>query len=373
MLSGNPTSPVINPSDPNLVTLVIGGMSFTGWAGVTITQNVDSCADQFSLSAPFNPSRADLLKALQPWMLCYIFIGPDLVLTGYLEKFDTQFDSSFRRVTVEGRSKTGQLVDCIVPGGAGNHQWLAGGKTLQGIAAELCQPFGITVGGYDTAPLAAIIDTDETIFRFLDRIAQGKAVNGIVIPGLMQAIAKISCDALGRLVIQPPYPTGPAVASLIEGKGPFLKGTSSYDATKRFSQYQIFPEGNVGQPMGSASDPAVATYRPGGKRTGDIYGQDANLLAVYERGMAYIAALSVSVDTVGWRTPKTPAEDPPTGPVWQKNTLIVLQAPSIRIANEAQFMIAGATMTLNEEGRRTLRLCPPGSYVGQLPKVEPWA
>ena len=37
-------------------------------------------------------------------------------------------------------------------------------------------------------------------------------------------------------------------------------------------------------------------------------------------------------------------------------------------------MVAGVTLTLNEEGRRTmLRLCPPGSYVGQLPKVEPWA
>ena len=301
MLSGNPTSPTINPSDPNLVTLVIGGMSFTGWAGVTITQNVDSCADQFSLSAPFDPSFVNLLSSLQPWTVCYIYIGSDLVLTGYLEKFDTHHDDKSRKTVVEGRSKTGQLVDCIVPGAA-NHQFAG---TLQQIASQLCQPFGITVGGqYDTGTLYPIIDTEETIFKFLDRCAQGKAVNGMVIPGLTQAIAKISCDGLGRLVIQPPYPGGSPVASLIEGKGPYLGGDTSYDASKRFSQYQVFPEGKQTVALGLAKDPAVTLYRPTGKATGDIFGQDPSLIAAYERGIAYIAASSFSVNCVGWRTPK---------------------------------------------------------------------
>jgi prophage tail gpP-like protein len=371
MLSGNPTSPVIAPSDPNLLTLVIGGKSFTGWAQLTFTQNVDTCADAFAMVAPFDPSRMDLVTALVPWSLCYLYIGPDLVLTGYLEKIDTHHDERSRRVTVEGRSKTGQLVDCIVPGAA-NHQF---NGTLQQIAQALCQPFGITVGGqYDTDPMYPIIDTEETIFKFLDRCAQGKAVNGMVIPGITQAVAKISCDGLGRLTVLPPYPSGSPVATLIEGKGPYLGGDTSYDATKRFSQYQIFPEGKQTVALGLAADPAVKLYRPTGKATGDIFGQDPNTLAKYERGMAYIAASSFSTRATGWRTPKTPAEATPTGPVWLKNTLITLQAPSIRIAQEAQFMIAGATMTLNEEGKKTtLRLVPPGSYVGQLPAVEPWA
>ena len=370
MLSGNPTSPVITTSDQDLVTLVVGGMSFTGWAGLTLTQNVDTCADAFALSAPFDPSRADLLKALKPWTICYIYIGQDLILTGYLEKFDTHHDGQSRKITVEGRSKTGQLVDCIVPGASGRQFT---GMTLQQIAAQLCQPFGITVGGqYDTRAVSPIMDTDETIFKFLDRVAQGVGLDGIPIPGVTQAIAKLTSDGLGRLVIQPPYPSGSPVASLIEGKGPYISGDSSYDATRRFSQYEIYPEANQTIPIGHATDPAVTAYRPTGKKTGDLF-SDAKLLAAYERGIAYLSSLSVSIGVSGWRIPKTPAEDPPTGPVWLKDTLITVQAPSIRIPVEAQFMIAGATMTLNEEGRKTtLRITPPGSYVGQLPKVEPW-
>jgi prophage tail gpP-like protein len=374
MLSGAVTSPSVQTSNIEDITLVIGGMSFTGWAGLTVMQNVDTCADGFSLSAPFDPTNLKLLSSLRPWTTCYLFIGQDKIITGFLEKFDTHHDGNMRRIIVEGRTITGQLVDCaLVPGAQG---FGFDNMTLVQIAQSVCTPFGITVSNaYDTSPMSVIIDKSETVFQFLNRIAQGKAVNGVIIPGVTKAIAKISCDGLGRLTVLPPYPSGSPVASLIEGQGPYLGGDSLYDTTRRFSQYRIYVEGEkVLIPLGVSIDPVVSLYRPTARQTGDIFGQDPTLLATYEKGIAYLASTTIAVRVAGWRAPLTPSQDPPAGPVWQKNTLVTLKAPSIRIPTETQFMVCGVTMTMNDEGKTTLlRLTAPGSYVGQMPAVEPWA
>lgn len=354
------------------VTLIVGGKTFLGWTGVSIESNVETCADGFSLTMPFDPSRLDLLASFQPWTIARLYIGNDLVLTGYLEDFPTHHDATTRTMTVGGRSLTGQLVDCVWEGGR-DFNW----STLGHLAAQLAQPYGIqVVVQNDTGVITlAKIEDEETVFKFLDRIAQGKSADGLSIPGVTRAIAKISGDERGRLVIAPPYPSGAPVASLIEGQGPYLGGDSDYNATRRFSRYCTYVEGDqAGVPLGQASDPAVKLYRPTAKLTGAIYDQDPNLLAKYERGMAYLSSSTFSVVIAGWRVPKQPAEDPATGPVWRKNMLVTVKAPSIRVPKEAQFMVAGVRMQLSGQTSKTttLRLAPPGSYVGQLPAVEPW-
>ena len=53
------------PSD--IVRLVINGSEIAGWTGATISMNLDTIADAFSVSAPFDHEKKDIRDAFRPF------------------------------------------------------------------------------------------------------------------------------------------------------------------------------------------------------------------------------------------------------------------------------------------------------------------
>ena len=51
-------------------------------------------------------------RRIRPGDLCQVFIGNDLVLTGFVDATPIRYDGNAVGVGVKGRSKTADLVDC---------------------------------------------------------------------------------------------------------------------------------------------------------------------------------------------------------------------------------------------------------------------
>lgn len=70
---------------------------------------------------------------------CRVLVDGLAVITGYVDDVRISCSASEHSVTVRGRDKTGDLVDCCAP------SMQLAGASLAVIARNLCAPFGIEV------------------------------------------------------------------------------------------------------------------------------------------------------------------------------------------------------------------------------------
>ena len=108
----------------NQVRLLVGSSEYGGWKAVRISAGIERQARDFDLDVTDRwPGQTSIPRRIQPGDVCQLFIGPDLVLTGYVDATPIKYDGRSVSVGVRGRSKTADLVDCCpVPSGttAGN-------------------------------------------------------------------------------------------------------------------------------------------------------------------------------------------------------------------------------------------------------------
>jgi len=106
----------------NTVTLKIGKINrgsapenFYHWKDVSITSSLDSLASSFYVSTTAKlPDGKKIVEAFQIGDGVQVYIGNNLVLTGYIEQRPVSYTATSMSATIQGRSKTGDLVDCSV-------------------------------------------------------------------------------------------------------------------------------------------------------------------------------------------------------------------------------------------------------------------
>ncbi len=120
------------------VVITVGGQPVTGWEKVEITLRAEGFPNTFELTMSSQQQIETLAIA---GAACTIAIGDDLVITGYLDRDVTRATPTSHTLTLIGRGKTQDLVDC-------SGEWPSGQLTsvdaLQ-VATTLAQPYGITV------------------------------------------------------------------------------------------------------------------------------------------------------------------------------------------------------------------------------------
>ena len=103
----------IYPDPANQVRLVVNGQEFGGWKSVRIEGGIERQARSFDLEVTDRwPGQTDIPRRIRPFDACQVFIGNDLVLTGYVDATPIKYDGKSVGVGVKGRSKTADLVDC---------------------------------------------------------------------------------------------------------------------------------------------------------------------------------------------------------------------------------------------------------------------
>lgn len=103
--------------DPkNKVSIRVDGKKYEGWLEVSIQANIDQLCRQFAMRVTDNfPGNIAFAKRLKAGQLVEVFIGTDLVCTGYIVSTPIRYDARNISVEVHGKSRTIDLVECCLP------------------------------------------------------------------------------------------------------------------------------------------------------------------------------------------------------------------------------------------------------------------
>ncbi len=234
------------------VALYVNGVIHRGWQSVTISRALDSLSGNFTVamterlttqSAPLKIAAADAVQ---------VRVDNQPLITGYIDSVNVSYDDRTHSITVSGRDKTADLIDCSAP----SQHFVK--LTLQQIAEILCQPYGISViNQVDTLVIDDVKNEEgETVFEMLEKLARANNV-------------LLTTDGLGNLLITQGG-LGLSAGTLQLGKN-IKAGSGGYDFKDRYSLYigkgsipgndEVFAE-SAAQITGQSIDAAMPRYRP---------------------------------------------------------------------------------------------------------------
>ncbi len=325
-------------------TLLIGGAKYEGWTSVNITRSLEAIAGSFELTVSERFPGEPLSRPIRPGAECRVELDGTPVLTGYVDDVEPRYDKGAHEITVRGRDKTGDLVDCSAEGRAWKN------STLQEIAGDLCAPFGISVAynvGASKLFKDFTISGGEAVFEALDRAARMRGV-------------LLTSDGLGRLVIT--RASTEKAGSVLKRGLNILSASGQFSHRDRFSAYTVKGQARgsdntlgpaVFSQKGEARDTGISRHRPlivTAEDAGDA--ADFQTRADWEKNHRYGQSNRVSVTVPGWAHP---------GGLWRPNVRVKITDDWLGM--DTELLIAGVTYRLDAGGTVTeLELAPPGAF-----------
>lgn len=332
---------------PPRAALTIGGRRYEGWTALRITRSLESACGQFELQLATREYSNAPRWPLRTNDACSIEVDGEAVIRGYIDTVHPQVDADGYSITVSGRDRAADLVDCSAVHKPGS--WT--GRSIEAIAAELAQSFGIAV--------TAKADTGEKVKRFA--LQQGETVYAAIdrLARYRGLLAVSNSD--GDIELIRPG-AGAVVARLVEGQN-ILSGGATHDAKDRFSQYIVKGQASGDDQVngkaaaavkGEASDPGVSRYRPL-----ILIGEDQSTIAGVRSRAAFEATTRAAksqratVAVFDWRRPD--------GPLWTPDVLVSLTSPFLLI--DGTMLVSEISYVKDERGTITeLTVTPPDAF-----------
>lgn len=382
----------LSPIHPdNLVTLEVGGLLYKGWKTVKIRQAIDQLAGVFSLELHDRWTGQSEAWAIAAGDACTLKIGNTVMITGYVDANKVGLSHTTHTITIDGRDKTGDLVDCSAP----PKEW--GGQKFEAIALELLKPYGVT--------LTTQLDTDGNGYKAKGKDAKGKAATGNAGTGgglipkkasnsgetvhkLLEKMAKsqaalLVSDRVGGLIITRAGLAGRAADTLVLGKN--IKSLN-YDRTfaNLYSEITVkgqqsgaqLPRSNLvnveqsAKPVGvikradtTAQNAAINRYRPLILMAEEQAGADrCKRRAAWEASTREGKSLKLTIMVQGWRQTN--------GDIWTVNTLTRVKCPLVR--EDEDFLITACEFSIdrNNGTQTSLTLSRPSAF-DVLPDIPP--
>jgi prophage tail gpP-like protein len=322
-----------------------------------------------SISIYMAVSKTDHADSYQPKVL---------MLTGYIDSVSNRMDATNHTITVTGRSKCADLVDCSAefgaiakPGdsrGAGIPTLTQTNKTVKSLADELCSPYGITVTLASTQPVVTIkqfdVNIGETAYAIIERIARSQ--NLLVMD-----------DANGNLVLADVATDGAQSPGSGFELGKNIQSLAvTTDFSQRFSIINVFDQTvniqkglDVNTAPGTAIDNTIRHRRyMGFTEVPFVY--DANWTskrANWEMNRRYGRSQKIDVLADSWADVNSK--------IFQPNTFVTIVAPQMLAAN-ARWIISQITYAKSVQTGVTcsLSLMPKEAFSIEpvvLNKVDP--
>jgi prophage tail gpP-like protein len=332
------------------IKLKVNGREYAGWKTARVTRSIESVAGSFELGISERWSHdAD------PWPIleedeCSLSIGSEVLITGYVDKRAPSFDATQHGLSISGRDKTGDLVDCS----AVLTKWEYLNVSVLSFCKKVAEPFGISVTLQpgiipSTSPKKLSIDPGDSAFEAIEKACR--------IAGLLPV-----SDGQGGLLLTR---AGRARAStaLVQGEN-ILAASGEYDATGRFYTYKVLGQHKgtdefSGEPAatvrGSATDlnvrrtSRVLLVRP----EGNVTTEQAKQRAAWEATVRAARSGAVSVTVQGWTQGN--------GALWPINTVVPVRSKMIGV--DGDMLICAATYNISDSGSTTqLTLKSPGAF-----------
>lgn len=218
------------------VTLLVNGMRYGGWKEISIERGVDRCVSSFNVAVTERWSGGAQPWQIKPFEPVQVFVGADLMLTGYVESYIPSFDARTHGVRVAGHSKTKDLVDCTPDIASGQFS----GFSVAAIARAIGALFGVGVLVQTDLANQVVQNTNlercETAFSFLERLGR--------LAGVL-----LCDDENGNLVLTTAGSTK-ASSTLTQGQN-IQAANATISVAKRFSLYIVKGQAAIGH--GNAS------------------------------------------------------------------------------------------------------------------------
>lgn len=328
------------------VQLVVNGSIYGGWTSLRITRGIEQISGTFELDVTERWPDQIQARPIRTGDACRVLVDRQTVITGYVDDANPSYDDSSHTLSLSGRDKTGDLVDCSAIHKTG--QWRDQGMAQ--IAKDLCQPFGIAVrASVDTGkPFRKFaLQEGESVFEALDRAAR--------LRGLL-----LITDGSGNLLISRAGSTRLGMA-LSEGEN-ILSASGQFSGRDRFSQYIVKGQRagdddsdakSTNQARGTATDTGVRRHRPLIVLAEDqADGGSASERAAWERNVRIGRGQRVSISVQGWAHAQG---------LWAPNVLVRVRSPWLGV--DADLLITSVTFALDSGGTRTdLELCPRAAF-----------
>jgi prophage tail gpP-like protein len=331
----------------NEVTLWVDGHLHAGWLDVSVTLNLDHMAGSFTLvlTEEYLDDSGLVRLPVRPGASCRLKIDDVTVLTGWVDTCTHSFAAADRSVTVTGRDRTGDLVDCSAEVKTYRK------RKLEDIAADMCAPFGIKVSvADDTGPAidSVSVNTGDTVQASLERLCRKQGV-------------LVWADGLGNMVLGHAK-AGAPVATLERGVN-VLSASAADNHSGRFSR--IIVRGPSPSPSaisaavgshgeGVAEDGEITRYRP------KIINAEANgaptdltLRAAHERRVAKGKSRAINASVQGWRHDSG---------LWRPGQCVVFNDDWLDVSGV--FVVGNVVLSKNSDKGTVadLKLYPPDAF-----------
>ena len=332
-------------SDEGQVRLEIGKWSYANWTSASFSRSLETFASAFTVQGSKSFPHETNQVGFRPGDLVRLYLDDRLAMTGYIDTVEFSHDGT---VSVSGRSKTGQLVDCSA-------QTFSIKKTSFLQAAKiLAAPYNVSVDGEQGPKMARfIIPRGDTVWAALDKRA--------VKAGLLCLDTET-----GDLVV-----TKAGTLRAVTTVGPSaISSKVTFSMTGRFRRYETKgaiaddppPTGaSAVDALGGADDEECPLERLLIIRAKGLGNRDDALRhARWEAATRYGKSTTLVYTLPGW----TMAD----GNLWWVNQLADVQDERHNINGE--YLIVSARYTKDANGTQTeLTLHPPQAFLAEpIPK-----
>lgn len=327
-----------------IVTVIAGGQRYQGWKKVSVVAAIKEAARSFHISTTEMPGQWNF----RPGTPVQVLAGGDLLVDGYVNRYQTSGEKQQHDVAIAGRGKGQDFVDCSARHPTG----YAENKTPQQFAQEY-DHYGVGINAripLEAVPMQQIMQ-GETCFRCLERHLrpQGAAIMG---------------EADGSISITDASVAQRAGGALVEG-GNILKWALTLDDQDRHQQYTVKGQNRHGTGADALrikeedSDSGVQRYRNRiiVNETDTDRGR-ARSRARNEKNRAAGKSKKSGITVVGWRDSG--------GALYTPNTIIFVAAPRLLHLNQ-DMLIERVTFEQDDKAGTTARLeiVDPRAYKGQ--------
>ncbi len=357
-------------NDQNRVSIRVGGKIYGGWKSVKISISMNQITRAFGLSVTDKfPGNLDFHR-LRNGDLVQLYIGEDLVCTGYIDEVKVNYNGKQITVDVQGKSKTVDLVECcpVAKYGVGAKQeenaWKGVVIGKDGQKKEV-PPSAIQTTSWKnlkTSEIMASLAAPYGIAVHSIGEVGNKLANHTVVPGetvsesINRLITKdnlvVMDDEAGDLVIVEPGDAGDCTDALELGKN-ILSGDAKFNASKLFSRYVV-----LGQHSGTDTDfgrsasedkgvvdsafvtrPRLKVIKDQGQSGKKTCGERADFERRYQEALYHSATYTVQ----GWRQSD--------GSLWKVNSMVNVVDKLLGIKDS--LLISSLSFSLTNQGSTT--------------------
>lgn len=331
-----------------IITVEVGGRRYTSWKSAEIRTSKKEAARSFQLVVAAEAGAEITAWTFGAGAAVRIYANGDLLLTGYVDRYQPSIEGTKAEITITGRSKTGDLVDA-----SHQHKGKFKGKKPSEIGSELAKPFGIEVtSDGDEEPVDHHVTPGKSVFREIEPLARQQ---GLTLTG----------DADGNLRLTNAKKARKHAAAIVEGVN-LLKGSADHNWSNRHSSYTV--KGQRGMGHGELSleieqtvrDAGVGRYRPVVViQNTDTTKDRAKTTAKNRRDKSAGEALKATITMQGFR------DD--AGVLWTAGHLVWVESPFLNITQD--MLIESVSYTQDEGGSlAVLTICDPRAHGGKKGK-----